>query len=573
MPDATPATNLIGRRIWNISRIAFALAAVAIVPVVSGEIGARSEASLFIANVLPWLLPWLLLLAGTRRPIFASLTTALLQLGLYGLNTLKLQQLGVPILPADLSALGNLWHAPELFLRYLGGHPVYWSITLLPVAAWLERPLSGLQGRGRAALAFLAMALPASLVLRMPPWPDLYGRQRLGIEVWLPAYGARQAGVLAQFLQIYLTTQQAVHATDPRALADARRWLQARAPTNPGRTADLPDIVVIQSESFFDPGDLAGVDTAPFAPRLDALRRLHAHGRLRVPAYGGLTTRSEFEFLTGFPLRSEPALEYPYQALVHRPMPALPWVLQAHGLTTTAVHPYARQFYQRDVALPLLGFEHFIDDSAFSASDVHGFHFSDAALNRQIRSSLDAPGPQFVFAISVENHGPWDIPRPLGAVELPPLPAGITLDERGTLALRQYLHHLARSDQALDELAAWVMQRPEPTLLLFYGDHLPAMHYVIEHLPWDDGQGAYLQTTPWLLVDNRRDPAAERIDLAASELAGLLLQRAGVDDAAPFAEIEQLRRARDAGELDAERVEAWQRALATDSISRTPGHH
>ena len=78
---------------------------------------------------------------------------------------------------------------------------------------------------------------------------------------------------------------------------------------------------------------------------------------------------------------------------------------------------------------------------------------------------------------------------------------------------------------------------------------------------------------PGLMVANGRDPAADRTDLAAADLAGLLLPRAGVVDVAPVAEIEQLRRARVAGELDAERVEAWQRALATDSISRTPGQH
>lgn len=569
MPDATPATKPIGRRIWNAGRTVLGLGTIAIVPVVAGEVGTQALASLYLANVLPWLLPWLLLLAWSRRPLFASLATTLLQLGLYALNGLKLAHLGIPILPADLSVLGNIWNAPDLFLRYLHGHSAYWGVVLLPILAWLERPLDGLRGRPRTALALLAIASSLSLCLRLPPWPTGYGRQQLSIEVWLPAKGAREAGVVAQFLQLHLTTQQSVRKVDARALAAAEQWLQGQTPL-PGSDAERPDIIVIQSESFFDPGDLVGIETATFAPRLAALRQHHAHGRLSVPAYGGLTTRSEFEFLTGFPLRGEPALEFPYQALVNRPMPALPRALQAHGLGTTAIHPFARTFYQRDVALPFLGFEEFIDEHAFSASDRDGHHVSDAALNRQIRSALALPGRRFVFAISIQNHGPWDTPHPLGEVALPPLPAGLSLDERGTLALRQYLHHFARGDQALGELADWVMQRPEPTLLLFYGDHLPAMHYVIEHLPWKDGRAAYQQTTPWLLVDNRRKAARERIDLAASELAGLLLHRAGIDDAEPFARIERLRHARESGAIAAERVEAWQRALATASITGAP---
>jgi len=564
MPDANPATPRIGlRTVW---RLVIGAAAIAVMPVATGETGTRHEWVLVLANILPWCLPWLLFLALLRRPFAATVLTALIQIGVYAANAIKLEQLGLPILPADLAALHNLWHAPTLFLRYVDVHPAFWGLLLCLLLAWFESPLAGLTTRARTLTAVIAVALITSLGARLPPWPALYGRQQLGIPVWLPADGAREAGAIAQFLHLYLTTQQELRELDQGALLAAKNWLAAR-PETTHPADDLPDIVVIQSESFFDPGDLVGVDTAAYAPHLDALRRQHLHGRLTVPAYGGLTTRSEFAFLTAFPLRGEPVLEYPYQALVHRVMPALPWVLREHGLATTVLHPYVRQFYQRDVAMPLLGFEHFVDESVFSAEDRHGHYIADAAMNRQIQDELGAPGHQFVFAISIENHSPWDSPRPIGDVALPALPPAMTLDERGALAMRQYLHHLARGDQALGELVDWVMQRNEPTLLLFYGDHLPAMHYVIEHLPWDDGQLAFQQTTPWLLVDNRNPPTRERIDLAASELAALLLHQAGIDTATPFAGIDRLRRARASGELDAKCVDDWQRALATASIA------
>src|SRR5690606_24085107 len=63
---------------------------------------------------------------------------------------------------------------------------------------------------------------------------------------------------------------------------------------------ELPHLVAVQSESFFDPRPLfAGIRPEVLA-EFDRLRSdAVAHGKLKVPAWGANTVRTEFSFLAG----------------------------------------------------------------------------------------------------------------------------------------------------------------------------------------------------------------------------------------------------------------------------------
>ena len=144
----------------------------------------------------------------------------------------------------------------------------------------------------------------------------------------------------------------------------------------------------------------------------------------------------------------------------------------------------------------------------------------------------DGP-PRFVFAISMENHGPFDW-RPgldqsrLGALQMPE-----KLDAGGRLWLGNYLYLLDDADQQLGRLAEALAQRKRRTLLLFYGDHLPGLAPVYDQLGFDDGRDAKSQPVPWLLLDNA-DSHPRRLDTRSWMLPAVLLHVAGIDDNAYF---------------------------------------
>lgn len=529
-------------------RIGLGLALVASVPFWLDQTDLARDPGLALLNVFPW---WVIATAGfalTRRPLASSLLTVLLALAVYSINELKLRNLGLPLIPADAAVLPQILDGPRLFLRYIESGP--WLVpavmlTLMLVwLAWHETPVMKAIGVPRIALSLLVTALGVTLAARTDPWRTLYDQGRLQVSVWAPAEAAKSTGAIAYFLVMLQSTRFALPEPDPAALAAfAREFPDANtAMTRVEGTPDAAnvDIIVLQSESFFDPDDLVGLNSQTLIPNLVSLRQQHAHGRLQVPTFGGLTTRTEFEFLTGYPLQTAPAVQYPFQGLVHRAMPALPWILKRHGYSTHALHPYDRRFYARDRVYPRLGFDVFHSRPEFSAADVHGYFVSDDALGLRIRQLLSEEGANFVFAVSMENHGPWGVGRLPDGTALPGIPEQPGMGADAALSLRQFLHHLQRADAALGELARWVLQRERPTVLLFYGDHLPNLVDVYEHWSWRDARPTNQQTVPWLLVDNRH-AAAEQADMSSAELAALLLDRVGIRDDPLFVAIQHLR--------------------------------
>lgn len=111
--------------------------------------------------------------------------------------------------------------------------------------------------------------------------------------------------------------------------------------------SDLDDIVVIQSESFFDARLLSSNIKAEVLTDYDALlKRCVAHGRLQVPAWGANTMRTEFAFLSGI----NPGLlglsqYYPYQQLLNDEFPSLVSELKSKGYYCVCIHPHAAQLF------------------------------------------------------------------------------------------------------------------------------------------------------------------------------------------------------------------------------------
>jgi hypothetical protein len=530
---------------------------------------ATAALRLWALNALPFLLLWVLAWGVTRRPVTAAALVSLFAAALYSANRLKLQYLELPLLPADLVVATQVAGNPALFVRYLDINPLF---LLLPVAVlllWRYEPLPRRRFRlARVAAAAGVLLLLAGLPRGAPPWSHWYGLEQLNAAVWVPQQAAEDLGVVALFVHLAQSAWQGPPAADRGVLArfETLFGMARDARLEAGLPPQLPDLIVVQSESFFDPARLAGVDSRPLLPHFHRLAARHHHGELAVPAFGGLTTRTEFEVLTGIPLQTLPGVQYPYQGLVHRPLRSLPWALKSLGYATRAVHPYERRFYRRDRVYPLLGFDSFHTMSEFGAHDRHGHFVSDAALTRRVIEIVEAGAPQFVFAVSMENHGPWDETRPLPADELATIDVPADLDAGSAREFRSFLHHLQRSDAALGELADWVERRERPTLLLFYGDHLPGLPEVFSQLGFADGLPGNRQPVPWLLVDNRREKTGS-LALDSHDLPALLLDAASINRD-PYLIATSLVRSSD--ELDSAERQRLRQHLASASFATPP---
>src|SRR5690606_4826345 len=125
----------------------------------------------------------------------------------------------------------------------------------------------------------------------------------------------------------------------------------------------LPDLVSVQSESFFDVRrEFPEVQRSVLAQFDELCAQAVQYGELTVAARGANTVRSEFAFLSGVDVGTLGVHQFnPYRTLASSGKTAtLPSYLRALGYRTVCIHPYHANFYRRDRVLPFLGFDEFI---------------------------------------------------------------------------------------------------------------------------------------------------------------------------------------------------------------------
>ncbi|HWK73318.1 MAG TPA: LTA synthase family protein [Povalibacter sp.] len=499
-------------------------------------------------NAVPVLILTAALTIVTRRIVLASWLTALLLGALYAVNTIKLSQLATPLLPDDFHFLSELRLSYTFFSNYLaiGRLQALIAIVLLAVTLLLARApvLPQLSGRRRALAGLVILGVGTSLLNGVGPWLRLYDPGRLQFEPWAPADSAGRTGLITNLILLHWELRQPTAAAPDvaaavsliRSAAEIRRDRPAAATMAAGGADDLPDIVIVQSESLFDPSRLEGAD-GDYLPHWRRLAKRGWSGDLNVPTFGGGTIRTEFELLTGMPLDALPQVRYPYLQLPRKQMPGLVRTLAQRGYRTTAVHPNGGAFWNRNRAFRALGFDRFIDGREFADSPREGWYVSDAALTDRVMAELHDDGaPQLIMAISIQNHGPYAHPATMRTVSevAQPVPDGLDADARESW--QTYAALVAKTDEEVGRLAKYVQKRQRRTLLLFYGDHLPPLNDVFARLPFVDGQPAQQQPVPWLLLDNRS--SQQRTETTASWLLpALLLARAGISGSDDYLEL------------------------------------
>ncbi|NUO72437.1 MAG: LTA synthase family protein [Frateuria sp.] len=493
-----------------------------------------------LANAWPGLLGAWLLLALTRRLLFSFGVVFLLQGLVYEVNALKVANLGNPLMPADFLMVDQLRKGgAHVLLSYLPHSPWPYlgmlAAVALVVAMWrLEPPLFARRTHGGRLLSGVAAAvLLASLLGGLAVWGKLYNGRVLWLEPWSASSTATHSGLVSSLLMFHLQYGHGRRVADPAAakalIAQNSQALHDRLqPVSPA-SGELPDIVVVQSESFFDPRSMRGYEASDFTPNLLRLEEQGLSGPLHVPTFGGGTIRTEFEVLTGLSLRYFDELQFPYLTLHQKVVPSLVRTLRRHGYTTTALHGNDPSFWNRTSAFKAIGFDRFVSQSSFPKDAPNdGKYMADSAMTDEIMAQLkDAGPPQFLFAISIEAHGPYDVP-PANTAERDAIPVPDGISGKDKLELQTYLYHARHADAELGRLAKLLAQRGRPTLLLFYGDHLPALSNSYAITGFVDNGDMLREPGVWLLLDPRNPGAPQRENLASWMLPGKLLEAAGV---------------------------------------------
>jgi hypothetical protein len=456
-----------------------------------------------------WLSAHAVLTLVLGRPWFAAAAVSAFLLMLVLVNNAKFKALREPFVFQDYEYFTDAIRHPRLYIPFLGWGKFLAAaagfVLAVAVGLWMEEaPLQRLAWSGQLG-GITTVFGGGALLLLVGSWKTL----PVSFE---PVRDVRALGLLA-----YLWRYAQEEAT-PLAVASPFDFLTPRRPEG-----ELPHLIAVQSESFFDPRPLfAGIRPEVLA-EFDRLRSdAVALGKLKVPAWGANTVRTEFAFLAGIGEDKLGVHRFnPYRAIAAgSDVPSLASYLKRLGYRTVCIHPYPASFYQRDRVYPRLGFDEFLDIRAFDDTMCFGPYIGDAAVADKVAAFLrEATGPVFVFVITMENHGPLHLERvaPADAEALYSVPPPVGCDD-----LTIYLRHLRNADRMIAKLRQTLERCERPASLCWFGDHVPIMPSVYETFGAPDGEVKYV-------IWNNQTPVRQSdIDLVANDLPVAWLRGAGL---------------------------------------------
>jgi len=417
----------------------------------------------------------------TGRSYFSGLLGVGGALLLFAVNRLKLAQFKEPLVFVDFGLFVQMIRHPRFYFPYIFPLPVVLTVAALTgvmgVLFWVQ-PSLGAEEVRLSRVLFLAALLPVILVLIRFSGAGKHWVKGL-VERRQPTFDPN-----TDFANFGLTGSLLLHS-----LAHVHRdgkdgqggllpsdrpspqcvWTESKlAPM----VAPKPHVVLVQAESFFDIRRVDETIDSSLFTHFDRLRNESMAGQMKVSAHGAYTMRTEFSVLTGVPNgQLETDAMNPYLTAATRPVWSLAKHYKAQGYRCICVHPYDLKFFRRDKVMPNLGFDELHGEELFLSAKRVGPYVSDDSVADYILSLLeDSSEPLFVFAITIEAHGPWDEER-FKMMNQPPEP--VDGQDWGGGELVAYLTHLRNTDRMLGKLTdADAYGSDRPRIVAMYGDHV-----------------------------------------------------------------------------------------------------
>lgn len=416
-----------------------------------------------------------LFLTGTlRRSVIIS---SILFIVFSVTNLVKKQFLGDPLFPWDFGRIDQVYNLLPKITGEIGAALLLLGLMIIIfiVAGIFLIPRYRLRWRSRLILLVVAaVMIPVLVLYRHTPLQAMFKAVNIENIFWVQTENSLQNGLLLGFA---MNVENAL-VFPPSGYSEEAidRIVSQIAKNNVNIQGDVtqvvkPDIIIVLDESFWDPTQLPGVTFSE-----DPLSFFHTlsdqsnSGAILSPVYGGSTANVEFELFTGLSTNYLPQGAIAYQQYVVNKLPSLPSLLKNSGYKTTAIHPYHDWFYDRDIVYPLLGFDSFYSLTDFPDSQKTGEYIGDLDVSKKIIQQLQqAEGPEFIFALTMQNHGPYPAER----YAQNPITVSGNLTLEGKQILETYTHGVQDSDNALAYLITYLQKSERPTVVMFFGDHLP----------------------------------------------------------------------------------------------------
>lgn len=468
-----------------------------------------------------------LLVYLVRRRIFARIIISILWIVLGTVNGYMLSVRVTPFNAQDMKVIGD---AITMIDKYFTGiQGVLIICGILVVVAWLVfmwRHAGKYEGKQRLILSACGAVLGIGAIIPLTDYAiekrilsDYFGNIAFAYE----DYGLPYCFSASLFNTGM--TQPEEYSEELIAKINQNNTLRKEE----SERAELPNIIIIQLESFFDPSEVEFFTTSKDPiPTFRKLMQQYSSGYFKVPSIGAGTANTEFEVLTGMNLRYFGPGEYPYKTILkERETESVATALKALGYGAHALHNNGGNFYSRADVFNNMGFDSYTSkEFMYIPNYTENGWAKDEVLTEHILNALNSTTQQdLVFGITVQGHG--DYPEEQ-VIENPEISVYGMDDPGKKNAWEYYVNHLYETDQFIADLISELEKRGEPTVLVLYGDHLPTMG-----LEAKDLKNRYLYNTNYAMWDNI---GLEKIDrhIPSYQISAEILERVGIHSGTIF---------------------------------------
>lgn len=489
--------------------------------------------TMLLLNILPVLLVILLLFFLTRKLFFSVSATAVVCILFAIIDRVKVSMRQEPLLPTDLTLVKEALTIVKTFpmAQIIG-------IAILLIAFIALLVLSFLKSKGAAIPAMPRLAGILLVILCAFGANHFWYANKVLYDgyptVDNPYFQVNQyntKGMIYSFLHQFNITQMKAPEGYHAAYFENEEDTDWTAPEG----QKYPHIVMIMGEAFSDLSENKHLDFTGYRDPLQNFKAIQADentysGHIVVPNFGGGTSNTEYDVLTGCATRylDSPLPSYNF---IHGDFDGMPRQLRKLGYETLSIHPGYAWFYNRQNVYPDLGFEktYFLEDSFDLETQGLGGYINEVATMDKIIDTLDThmkekDTPLFSFTVTIQNHGPYE--KRYGN-----LPANfstdVPLNENQTDLLTQYFKGISDADEQIGRLKEYAENSDEPIVLVYFGDHLPGFSNGMEFFDLLDypinANGSLeeqlaVYETPYFIWQNDSAKALRDINKAAAEL-------------------------------------------------------
>jgi hypothetical protein len=461
-----------------------------------------------------------------RRQVFWCVLASAVWLAAGAANGFILLNRMTPFTIADLTVLNS---GLDTLPNYLSkGYIALLATGLIGLLVGLillfwRGPKSPTGGRRRIFSGLLALIISGGALAAS--WSAAFQTRQLSTVFSNLAFAYEDYGFSYCFLETWLNKgiprPIGYQASSVRAV-EARVEEHMPAEAAPAQT-DV-NIIYVQLESFVDPNEIKGLELSENAvPNWTALTEQYASGYLTVPVVGAGTANTEFEMLTGMSTRFFGPGEYPYETrMLDRTAESVAYDLKENGYATHAIHNHRATFYSRNQVYANLGFDDFTSLEYMPKAEMTPKNWAkDRILTGEIVKALDATPnqPDLVFTVSVQGHGKYPKTQVL---EDPAITVEACPDQEYQYAFEYYVNQIREMDTFVGELTSALEERSEKTVLVLYGDHLPALN-----LETHDMKSGSLYRTRYVVWNNFGLEKQDE-DLASYQLSASVLGELGI---------------------------------------------